>query len=631
MTVTGTLSKTPAARARSRIGFLLAVPLALAAAAYARVLDGEFQLDDRHTIADNVAVKDLAAFVADRFVPACLHGRPVTDLTFALNYAVGRITPWNFHLTNLAIHLATVALVWAFTWRVARLSGTGRPEWLAVAAAGLFAVHPIQSEAVSYVSQRAESLASALYLAALLLILTAERCGRTWRGAAAYAGALAAFGLGLGSKLIVVTMPAAYLLLAYAVEGTPAARAELTTWRRRALLLLPFAALGSAAAVETLRGLEGSLDAGFGVRGSTPWSYFLTELRALAVYLRLLAWPAGQNVDWDFPVSHALSDPGVVGALALEASLLVAAVALVRHGRGSPGGGAARVAGFGIAWFFLVLSVTSSFVPLADVLVEHRVYLASWGVFAAAAAGVDRLVVRSRHGAIVAVAGVAVAWCALAAALHRRNAVWESVEALWADALLHSPDKPRVRLSLGYAFRTEGRYPEAIAQYAAGLDRARGDLPMEAQLLRNLCAALNFAGSFSDAARTCRLGLEKDPEDGALLLNLSVALLRSGDLEGAEDAGRRAVEAAPEDAYAWNALGGVRLAHRDYAGALAALQRGEAANPDMAEVRTNLGGAFDGLGRRAEACAAWSAALGLELGPDLRGRVEELVRSRCAH
>ncbi|HSN12999.1 MAG TPA: hypothetical protein VLT61_00100, partial [Anaeromyxobacteraceae bacterium] len=173
-----------APRPGRREAWALLVPLALTVVVYARTLPGPLVFDDVAAIADNPAIKDLGRFLSDRLLPELLGGgRVLTDFTFALNYAVGRLEPLGYHLVNLAIHLGVVALVYLLTARVALLAGAARERALALAVAGTFALHPIQTEAVAYVVQRAESLASGLYVAVLLLLMAAERHGTTRRGA----------------------------------------------------------------------------------------------------------------------------------------------------------------------------------------------------------------------------------------------------------------------------------------------------------------------------------------------------------------------------------------------------------------------------------------------------------------
>ncbi len=600
------------------------MPLGLTVLAYARVLGGEFQWDDFHSVVENAEIKDLPAF-ARRFGDALFHGgRPVTHLTFAVNHALGRMSPWGYHAVNLAIHLAAVALVFAFTRRVLRLAGAARPQEVALAVAGVFALHPLQTQAVSYVVQRAESLASALYLAALLLLLEAERRGRTAGGAVAFASALGVFVLGLGAKMILVTLPLAYLLVAAALRGE-AARRELASWRARLAHVAPLAAFDAFFAWITLRGIEGAKDAGFSIPGLPASAYFVTQWRVVATYLRLLVWPAGQNVDWGLTASRSLGDPAVVGSGLLLAALAAAAVALyVRAGRRDDAEAAAwRVAAVGVLWLFLVLAPTSSVVPLADPLEEHRMYLASWGALVAVAVLAERGVARARSARRwrAAAAAVAVVWGALALVTHLRNAAWETRVALWTDAVAKAPANWRAHLSLGYAYNDRGEHDAAIREYRHALELAAAETPFnQAFIQNNLGAALLNAGRRAEALAVLQRALQLTPDDPDLIFNVASALVDEGDLADAERLVATAVRTHPRHAHSLNLLGRLRIAAGDPASALDLFQRALREDPDAAGARFNVGVAYRLMGRTADACAAFGSVARMDPDPGLRER-----------
>jgi tetratricopeptide (TPR) repeat protein len=629
----GTRSATlePRAAPGLRAAWLLAVPLLLAAAAYARVLDGEFQLDDLRAVPVGPAAADLAAALR-RLPGALVHGgRPVADLTFALDRAAGGAAPRAYHATNLAIHLGAVVLAYAFTRKVLRLAGAAAGTWTALAVAGLFALHPLQSQAVSYVVQRSEALASGLYLLALLFLLDAERPGRGWRSAGGLAGGLAAFALALGAKVVAVTLPAAWLLLAWMVPGEEG-RKDLASWPRRLALMAPVVAVAVVIGLGALRGLRGQASAGFDVPGLSPTSYFLSQWKVVATYLRLLAWPSGQNLEWDVPVARSLADPGVAASGAALAALLVGAAALFAWSRRRQGAGAAagRVASFGVAWFFLLLAPTSSVVPLDDLLMEHRVYLASWGILAAACAGGERLLARLRWRPAAAAALVVALWGTLALALHRRNAAWETRLAMATDSVAKSPGKPRVHVNLGQALAERGDLDAAIREYRLALALA-GDAPHnEAMILRNLSAALASQGRWDEAEAALWRAVERDPGNADVITNLAIALARKGDLDGAEGWASRALALWPDEGQALHLLGIVRLRRGDAPDALDPLERAVRADPEDGLRRFNLAVAQERLGRLAEACASWRNVARLRAEPRVRAEAERrLAAAGC--
>ncbi len=275
------------------------------------------------------------------------------------------------------------------------------PEWPALAAAALFALHPLSTEAVSYISQRSEALASGLVLAALLSVLAYDAAppGRRVRFLVA---AVALHGVALSAKPMAATMPFVWLLVA-AVLPTPEER-QLAWHARIARRLLPAAPLvllSVAAAFGGVSAASGSGHAGFDLTFVTPLQYVATQLRALPIYVRLVLFPAGLNADWLFPFSQGFLEPAVLAGAAFVAALVGGAFLLVRRYASAEGEwpAVARVAAFGVL-FFLGMLAPTALVPLRDPFVEHRLYLATLGiVLAIVAAAPSRCAASGRSGA----------------------------------------------------------------------------------------------------------------------------------------------------------------------------------------------------------------------------------------
>lgn len=604
------------------------LPLALAAAAYARCLDGAFQFDDLEGLVERRAVKDLAGWLGGA-PPAefFLTGRPLTTLSFAANYALGRLDPLGYHLVNLACHLAATWLAFRLAHRVGELAGALRPRRLAAGVAGLFAVHPLQSQAVAYVSQRAELLASALFVGALLLLLPppGPAPGRPW---ARRAGALLLFLLAFSAKPMALTLPAAWLLLRLA--SPPPAPGERPAWRAALPWAAALGALSAALAVALLGALRGRPDAGLSVAGVTPWRYLVTQAEVVATYLRLLAWPAGLSVDWAWPTSPGLSHPATLASAALVAAVLAGGAALLWRGggRAGPGAAAARLAGLGILWFFLLLAPTSSVVPLADNLVEHRTYLANWGALLAAVAGADWLAARLGRPRLAAGAWAA-AVLALGLALAARTPAWRTREALWRDAAAKNPGAMRPHLNLGQALAEEGRLDEAVAELREALRVSDGVPRHEATAFLDLGVALLDAGRPDEARGALEAGLRRDPAHDLLLLNLAAVEGAAGRLEAAEALARRAQVASPGQPGVQVLFGNLAMERGDAAGALEAFARALALDPERGEAHYGRALVLQALERPAEACAELSAALATPLRPVLRAEVSALRQARC--
>ncbi len=229
--------------------------------------------------------------------------RSVTAFTFALNHMTVGWDTRGWHMTNVR----STSPWWSSPGRSCASRSRGRgshaPLNVALAAAGLFALHPLQTESVAYIVQRSESLASGLYLATLLLLLRRDEATEPWRRGGLLAGAVALHAIGLAAKPIVVTLPVAWLLHGAVV---PAMReAGMPAWRRvwrRMPPALPLLALSAAAGFSTVAGFGfgTSISAGFETPELSATGYAATQLRVVPRYLRLLAWPAGQCADWYF-------------------------------------------------------------------------------------------------------------------------------------------------------------------------------------------------------------------------------------------------------------------------------------------------------------------------------------------
>jgi len=612
-----------------RAALLLAVPLLLAAAAYRRVLHGEFLYDDLATGAGRPSLPGLGAVASGAWASFWRGGRPVADLTFALDRWLGGLDPWGAHVVSAGLHLLTAVLVWRLALAVLGLAGAARVRGQALAVAGIWALHPLQSQAVSYLTQRAEVLASLFMVAALLAFLGAERAGLGRRAWPRLGLALLAFAAALGAKAMAVTLPALWALVAWAAPG-PAARAAGPGWRSRGLALALPAALAIGHGAATVRGLDGAGNAGFEVAGLDPWSYLLTQLRVVATYLRLLLWPAGQSVDWAVEPSRSLAEPAALACGLLLLLLGAGAVALVVLGRRRDGEdrAAARVAGLGLLWFLLVLAPTSTVVPLADLLVEHRPYLASLGVVLAAVALGERAAARLRwrQAGLAAMGVVAALWLALAAALHARNAVWESGLALWRDATAGGRGTARASIALGNELARLGDPGGALAAYRMAFDKARGRPFEEAHALHNAGVLLAGAGRLDEAERVMRGATQRAPRGAEMAYLLAWILFQRGAGSAAEAAtwAERALAIDAGHGKAAHLLALLRAEAGRTEEGLALLSQAAEKMPGEPAVLRDLGGLLRRAGRPVEACQAWDAALRRDVDGRLTADLEAL-------
>ena len=608
-------------------------------AVYLPSIDGEFQYDDQE-VAKTTWVRDHTWFLGGSGEMA----RPLTAVTFSLNHAMDGFHPRVWHVTNVLIHLVVVVLAWQFARQLFARAGLGAglagaaaasapqekgkgkgrragaaaaarlpvPEWPALAAAALFALHPLSTEAVSYISQRSEALASAFYLGGLLVLFAWDRASSTSRRALLLGAAMGLQILGLKAKPIAATMPFVWLLAAVALP--PPSERELP-WterlKRRTWWVLPLVVYTLRDAYQSVSEVAGSGHAGFDLQFVTPLHYVATQMRALPIYVRLVLFPSGLNADWLFPFSRSFLEPGVLAGAAFVLSLVAAAVLLVRRFGRAEGEwpAVARVAAFG--WlFFLGMLATTSLVPLRDPFVEHRLYLATLGlvlaVTATVAVALRRLgPVRGRVvGAVLALVAVG----GLAAATAVRNEVWQSALALWGDASKKAPEKPRIWVNYGTALHFAGRFDEAVKAYdkslALGFDPT---VPLEL-VVRNTALALVRLRRYDEARARLVTYLQRAPRDGATLVILALVEVDTNRLDDAERAARQALALDPGASRPYQILGQVQEKRGDLQGAYDAFTTASRVDPSDPLPVFSMGRIEEKRGRIAEACTWYGRA-----------------------
>ncbi|MCC6503286.1 MAG: hypothetical protein IT362_09155 [Deltaproteobacteria bacterium] len=394
---------------------------------YSNTFNSAFQFDDLPIIVDNTQLRDLSN------LPAILSGqRGLTMATFALNYAISGMDTAGYHAVNLAIHIINTGLVYLLLLYTLRLvnSTEAAARRLSALTALIFAAHPVQTQAVTYIVQRMESLMSLFFVLAILFLVRASKATGTMKRAALYSGVGASYLLAFHSKEIAYTLPAVVLLYDFCFIAKGKFRGIAAKWPVYAILGGLFAAftittimpLGGFndlsdesadtkyAAPKVKAGLgtkELDYTAGFKLSAVTPREYLYTQFNVMTYYMGLLAFPAKQNLDYDFPWSKELTKapqvaegtvlntplPPPIVSLLILAAITAAAFYMIISTQKAPDS-RKRVAGFFILWYFIILSPTSSIVPIIDAIYEHRVYLPSLGFFTIFVLAVDSVTAR---------------------------------------------------------------------------------------------------------------------------------------------------------------------------------------------------------------------------------------------
>jgi hypothetical protein len=516
----------------------------LAVLVYLNALHGAFVYDDYRTIVVNSSIARLSSLPA-----IVVHdiARPMVNLSYAIDHRIWGDTPFGFHLTSLLLHVLNVILLFQVGWRFTldlqhtrgpQTVGPISPLVVAFTAATLFAVHPLMSEAVAYISGRSELLCAAFFLSAAL-------CTRRWmlhQGTKWWVLTVVFWLAALLSKEIAAMYPLVMMGYGRLVLGGVSSEKRARFWRLHVPLLAAAALL--AVARVTLFGLV-EHPGGLGFQ----WRLVLTEITVIARYVGMLVVPSGQAIFHDVRIVPGLIDSSVLIGIGTITLLVVVAVELRRT--------LPLVSG-GILWFLLLLVPSSALavVNKGELMAEHRIYLASGGLFLAAGTGVAWLFTRLAGSSAIlrwtVAAVLAIEIISLGGATFARNAVWSDPVTLWREAASQAPDHWLPQASLGEALHSAGRHQEAIQAYQAALRLN----PKEAYTYFRLGLSYAELGRFKEAALTFDRLRQVDPTSTLVPTGLGVVAMMSGDVDLARRNFQAAITQNPREIMArqWQAV-----------------------------------------------------------------------------
>ena len=490
--------------------------------------------------------------------------RPLTTLSFWVNYKIGGTDPSYYHWFNVLLHCSSGIMVALIVRRLLAASNTKgvTRDVLGAFAGFIFLVHPLQTEAVTYVSSRSEVLAVFLLWAAFAHFLYRKERPASWYDAVVI---LALFGLACVAKEYSVVFPALLLLADYYWNPGFALSGIRLNWRLYGLLAA--AAVGAGALI--LRVLSNAGTVGFQLKDLTAIDYFLTQCRVIWVYLFKFVFPFGQSIDYDFGTSHSLADAATALGLA---GLIGASIAAITYRKQYP------LASFGWLAFLILLAPTSSFLPIRDVIAERRVYLPSLALLLIAVEFLRRIEwTQARQAALVAVVLL------FGYIASERNNVWTTPENLWRDTVAKAPNKSRPHFQLARVFYDSGKFDAASAEYEAAA-RTGG---MDYTLLLNWGLALDDGGKTDQAIEKLNLAVQVQPS-AHVYSQLARVYGRSNQNEKALEALAKAEQLDPSFEMLYVYRGNVYLSQGDPDKAKAEYNRALAINPKNGPALENL-------------------------------------------
>ena len=488
-------------------GWLPLAAAILAGVAYFNALDNPFVYDDHDTVIGNRSLTDLSNL---RFILVYTPFRPVVNASYALDRWLWDFRPIGYHLTNVVLHVLVVLLLYMWIRRAIEDSGAAMDSsGPAFVGAACFAVHPLQTEAVGYVSGRSEVMCAVFFLGALLVARRAI-LERSWVSVAL---AIASGILALASKETAIALPIVFLAYDWLLRPGPDEVRVRRLWR----LGVPVIVMFGIVALYRLSMLRISFS-------GVSTAVLNAETQAIVVwrYVRLLVWPFGQSIMHSVHRVTSVGDSlAVIAAIGI---LLVIALA-VRIRESHP------VIALGIVWFFAVLAPSSSFVPLREGMAEHRVYLASAGFFTAIAGVFQTWSRRSEGRSWSPRLAVSVLLVALFVLTALRNEVWSSPVTLWREATLHAEGMWEPHYALADSLREQGQCDAAISEYRKVVVLR----PVHRDAHTNLGICLAQSGQPEEAERAFRQALAIDPRFARGYTNLGALALLSGETVRARD------------------------------------------------------------------------------------------------
>lgn len=585
-----------------------AISFIVFAFAWSTSFSGVFLLDDLVHIAGNPKIRSIWP------IWDCLgdSARPLVDISLAINFAIGGFEPFGYHVFNLFVHLATGMALWGLIRRTMRragygTNGSGTADVIALGVAVIWLVHPLTTQAVTYVIQRGESMMSLFYVLTLYCLVRGEQGpGRNrW-----YILSVLACAAGFLCKGVMVTAPVAALLYDRAFLAATWKETFSRRWRVHLGLAATWGVLFALGLVQLLfrADTHGAGTVGFHVSTVTPKAYLLSQAGVLLHYLRLSIWPHPLVFDYMWPQVSGIREaivPGLIVIVLLASGIVM----MIRR----------PAVGFVIVVFFLFLSPTSSFVPIADLCVEHRMYLplacvVTIGVLAISTAA-RRLSLQSSRSSLIFLLAIAIVFSVMT---HSRNRDYASEEAMWRSVIEDRPENYRAYDHLGTTLMDQNRLSEAIAAFQNAL-RIKPDMPVIENNLANayarsgnldeaialfqhilstdpslprthlnLALALQMQGKTEEAVQHYDVGLTPEIQEAGAWRNYALALQQVGRLADAEQALRRALQLLPNDATGYVMLGALmeKLGQRDEA--LLAYRQALRLNPSDANVNRRV-------------------------------------------
>ncbi len=597
--------------------------IALSAIAYSNTFSATFAFDDFHVIVDNPIIKDLKYFISPsdaqvftgNFEYPLFTSRYVGYLTFALNFWLHGLDVTGYHIGNLYIHIITALFVYLLvilSFRTPLLKESSLSSYsihMAAVTSALFALHPLQTQAVTYIFQRVASLAALFYILSLLFYISwrlRNRESSPFKKASLYLMCIISAVLAMKTKETAFTLP--MIIVAYEFiffEGAVKRRLFYLLPILMTMLIIP---LNLVALSRPENAMIGELDGA--TRGNTKLTrpeYLFTSFRVIVTYLRLVFLPVNQNLDYDYPTYHSFFTKEVFLSFSfLLALFLSGAYLFVSYRKRYPQTGLVM---FGLLLFFIGLGPESSVVPLNNVIYEHRMYLPSIGIFIILSVALFTATTNtdSRNMKTGFALFIITVILSLTAATYSRNMVWKDELSLWKDVVDKSPNKERGYNNLGMAYYDIDEYDTAIKYFNQAIELD----PKSILAYNNRGNVYLIFKKYQEAIADFNKAIELRP-DYELYNNRGNVYSKLEENENAIADYNKAIELEAYYTPAYNNRANVYLRFEKYQEAIADFNKAIELSPDSALLYTNRGNAYSKLEEYVNAIIDYNKAIELD-------------------
>ena len=528
--------------------FSILIILSIAFLSYFNTFTNSFHFDDFKYIVNNEGLKEdfQHVFLSYLCFPTChdilsnLSNRPIIFYTLHLNHSLGGFNVFGFHVVNLTVHIITCLLIFLFAKeilsinRFLKTSDQSKNKLnIPLISALLFAVHPMNTQVITYITGRTTSIAVCFYMASFLFFIKGVRQNLPWK-ILFYALSIVFLIMGYGSKMIILTVPVMFII--YYLFFTPLKSIFFKRFFESIFIRIiiqtivitsPFILIFISSHLNILSFFR--MDFGFLQKLFDPIQiklmhidsmakdnlsmtiYLLTEFKVIVFYyIKMIFFPFNQNIDPDFPVAHGITDSGVALSLGVILLCLFAGIYFYKNN---------RIIAFGIFWFFITLLPTSSILPLRDMITEHRLYLPLAGFILTIPLCLNQFIIRYKKSYFKQLAyfilPVFLLIIVFSVLTVKRNFVWKNEKSLWSDAAEKSPRLPRPLNNLAEAYDKEGLAYDNKKNYKKAIEflkKAIAISPTGYKYYNNLGKIYGRLGEFELATKNLKLALKYNPD-----------------------------------------------------------------------------------------------------------------------